>query len=906
MYPVSGDVAALFEAENRQILRITGNTVKILPTDISVYSGDTLVYQSGDAKRLKLYSGNTEIYDSNGTKTVILYSGDTPIYINDEAGMPIHLEITGSSVMLGSFNIDRFSCIGDKLELGTAIAAELTLKLNNSNGIYDGIVFEGVELFVEVGVADWSQANPTVHWIPCGFFTSDEQPRRLTTISLKALDRMARFDAVQPTLLPWTDGNGTPIEDGNGNIIYFNAELPFPMTIAQTVSRMCTICNVPFTQDISSLSNANVVINSMPVTQQETSYRTILQWCAGAMGCCAFIDWNGELRLQWYTPVGYTSTLSKRFDSDLFENDLTITGVTYTNSQNQTFVAGTDAYAVETTGNLFLDTGTVAKLAAINGAIGGYTYRPFSASVLPAPWLFPMDVITFTDKAGVNHNCAITNVNFGLNGTTELAGKGLTAQLNKYSAVGGLTPAQAQALMVTARQAQEALRNLDNSLTQQEIFDRLTDGGLDQGLALEATMPSLGAAGEKKLYLNLDYARFGKMVADFIQGGTLTLGGLDNADGVLQVLDSSGNVIGTWDNAGITLNKGAIAGPSVTLGGTGNADGVLRVLDSSGNVIGTWDNAGITLNKGAIAGLSVTLGGLGNADGVLRVLDSSGNVIGTFDNSGVDITDGSFTSYSHDRLYRALLDSGRLTFQHYGLHPGSGVMRWNDGIEVQLNDSNADLYAPDADNLNIGGCERVKLYTYSASAQRSEITLDSDVLTLMAMDTMQTVIRLDGSTIELFNYGGGTSAILNSVGFIVTGTKSRLVHTDQYGYRLLYCYETPSPMFGDVGEGVIGGDGLCYVALDAVFAQTIGDGAYQVFLQKYGAGDCWVKERRGGCFIVEGTPGMAFGWEIKAKQRDYEQRRLDRNDEQFSVPAQEYGAEAAQYIEELMNGRVLA
>lgn len=864
MYPVSGDVAALFEAENRQILRITGNTVKILPTDISVYSGDTLVYQSGDAKRLKLYSGNTEIYDNNGTKTVILYSGDTPIYINDEAGMPIHLEITGSSVMLGSFNIDRFSCIGDKLELGTAIAAEMTLKLNNSGGIYDGIVFEGVELFVEVGVADWSQANPTVHWIPCGFFTSDEQPRRLTTISLKALDRMARFDAVQPTLLPWTDGNGTPIEDGNGNIIYFNALLPFPMTIAQTVSRICTVCNVPFTQDISGLPNANVVISSMPVTQQETSYRTILQWCAGAMGCCAFIDWNGELRLQWYTPVEYTSTLSKRFESDLFENDLTITGVTYVNSQNQKFVAGTDAYAVEITGNLFLDTGTAAKMAAINGAIGGYTYRPFSASVLPAPWLFPMDVIVFTDKDGNDHNCAVTNVNFGLNGTTELAGKGLTAQLNKYSAVGGLTPAQSQALMVTARQAQEALQNLDNSLTQQEIFDRLTDGGLEQGLALEATMPSLGAAGEKKLYLNLDYARFGKLVADFIQGGTLTLGGLDNADGVLRVLDADGDEIGSWDNAGITLNKGAIAGPSVTLGGAGNADGVLQVLDSSGNVIGT------------------------------------------FDNSGVDITDGSFTSYSQDRLYRAFLDVGKLTFQYYGVDPGHGGMEWIDGVSLEMAD-NSTAYLHARNRMNVSGSSGIDLFTYKASTQRSEITLEDNEITLTAKDTVGlTTITLDGNSIVMDPDGGGVSATLNGAGFFVTGTKSRLVHTDQYGDRLLYCYETPSPMFGDVGEGVIGGDGLCYVALDAVFAQTIGDGAYQVFLQKYGAGDCRVKERRGGCFIVEGTPGMAFGWEIKAKQRDYEQRRLDRNDERFSAPAQQYGAEAAQYIEELMNGRVLA
>lgn len=595
MYPVTGAVAALFEAENRQVLRITGR-------------------------------------DANGTVVAI----------------------TDENVMMNGFGIDRYSCIGDKLEVGTAIAAELILKLNNTTGLYDGIVFEGTELLVEIGVADWSQDNPTVYWVPCGLFTPDEQPRRLTTISLKALDRMARFDAVQPTLLPWTDGNGTPIEDGNGNIIYFNAELSFPMTIAQTVSRICTVCNVPFTQNISSLPNANVVINSMPVTQQEASYRTILQWCAGAMGCCAFIDWNGELRLQWYTPVEYTSTLSKRFESDLFENDLTITGVTYTNTQNQKFVAGTDTYAVETTGNLFLDTATTTKLAAINGgAIGGYTYRPFSASVLPAPWLFPMDVIVFTDKDGVNHNCAVTNVNFGLNGSTELAGKGLTAQLNQYSAVGGLTPAQAQALMVTSKQAQEALQNLDNSLTQQEIFDRLTDGGLEQGLALEATMPSLGAAGEKKLYLNLDYARFGKLVADFIQGGTLTLGGMNNTNGTMLILDAAGNTVGTWDNMGIHIFNGTInipyTGGSVQIGANDASPFYIEYTDEDQTVyrmywfnnelrVATDDNVtgvgpkGITVYQPGRAGTfpSITVYGpsgqmvdLNGEDGTITVTDGS-------------------------------------------------------------------------------------------------------------------------------------------------------------------------------------------------------------------------------------------------------------------------------------------
>ena len=140
----------------------------------------------------------------------------------------------------------------------------------------------------------------------------------------------------------------------------------------------------------------------------------------------------------------------------------------------------------------------------------------------------------------------------------------------------------------------------------------------------------------------------------------------------------------------------------------------------------------------------------------------------------------------------------------------------------------------------------------------------------------------------------------------VTGTKNRVVPTDQYSDRILYCYETPSPMFGDVGEGVIGEDGRCYVWLDPVFAQTIATSQYQVFLQRYGSGECWVSERRGSCFVVEGTPGMAFGWEIKAKQRDYDQRRLERNDAPFTVPTHNYGDDATQHIDEIRKDREAA
>lgn len=111
--------------------------------------------------------------------------------------------------------------------------------------------------------------------------------------------------------------------------------------------------------------------------------------------------------------------------------------------------------------------------------------------------------------------------------------------------------------------------------------------------------------------------------------------------------------------------------------------------------------------------------------------------------------------------------------------------------------------------------------------------------------------------------------------FQVTGTKSRTVKTKDYGTRSLYCYETPTPLFGDIGEGETDDSGKCCVFLDEVFSETIADSRYQVFLQKYGEGDVYVAERGAGWFVVHGTPGLRFGWEVKAAQKGYAEYRLD-------------------------------
>lgn len=108
----------------------------------------------------------------------------------------------------------------------------------------------------------------------------------------------------------------------------------------------------------------------------------------------------------------------------------------------------------------------------------------------------------------------------------------------------------------------------------------------------------------------------------------------------------------------------------------------------------------------------------------------------------------------------------------------------------------------------------------------------------------------------------------------VTGNKARVIDTQHYGKRILSAYETAEPFFGDIGESTIGVDGAVTIHIDDLFGETVQKTDYQVFLQAYGRGECFVSDRGEDSFTVEGTPGLSFGWEIKAHQVDYDGVRL--------------------------------
>lgn len=112
--------------------------------------------------------------------------------------------------------------------------------------------------------------------------------------------------------------------------------------------------------------------------------------------------------------------------------------------------------------------------------------------------------------------------------------------------------------------------------------------------------------------------------------------------------------------------------------------------------------------------------------------------------------------------------------------------------------------------------------------------------------------------------------------FSATGTKNRIVKTENYGNCLLNAVESTTAIFEDNGNGCINAEGYCTIFFNEIFLQTINTKCdYFVQLTKKNQGDLWCSEKTENYFIVEGLPSTKFDWNVKAKQRDYETSNLD-------------------------------
>ena len=373
--------------------------------------------------------------------------------------------ITDADIIQGGLKIDRYCVTNSKIEVGSAVASELSLKLRNYDGKFNDVSFEGAVLNVKIGIKLSSvlegatlgkgilgrmilgsaSSDQDVAYVPCGLFIVDTPPRKLSTISISALDYMVLFDREVNT-----------------------SALSFPIHVDALIQKICSICNVTLATDVSVLPNHYFSIGGLPDTNQKLTYRQLLQWCAQLTGTCAFMDGSGRLVLKWYEQTGVTITASERYSSDMLENDITITGFTCDDGKGNTYLSGTADYTLDLSDCGFLTNAYEGVLKELQAARGGFTYRPYSATIKSAPYLFPLDMIRYKDKDGVVHDTIVTNVTLALNCNTAISGAGETVTSSSYAqSTSGVTSQQATTDRVN-------LEKINQRATKEELYSMIT------------------------------------------------------------------------------------------------------------------------------------------------------------------------------------------------------------------------------------------------------------------------------------------------------------------------------------------------------------------------------------------------------------------------------------------------
>ena len=250
--------------------------------------------------------------------------------------------------------------------------------------------------------------------------------------------------------------------------------------------------------------------------------------------------------------------------------------------------------------------------------------------------------------------------------------------------------------------------------------------------------------------------------------------------------------------------------------------------------VANWIVVG-NLTANIIKGGTLTLGGPGNGNGVCSVLDAAGIEIMRISQSGIrcDSPNGTFQNI---QIYYDYNSPSSLNDKCKSVMNANGYESFYDGVEG--------LISTEITGSGVGSTH------WTGTSADSPGT---------------------GSGTWHINYLG--EATFKSLS--VSGSKNRAVKTEHYGTRLMNAYETADALFGDVGQAEIGEDGKCIVEIDPIFSETVSLDCYIVFLQAEGRGECFVSEKKADCFVVEGTPGLPFAYEIKAKQKGFESVRLE-------------------------------
>ena len=385
-----------------------------------------------------IISGGTDGYQEPYVQIDLTPKSSTKKYLNIEA----------KNIKQGGLVIDKSCLSGDALELGSTVAAEMTLTLLNHDGKYNKVDFNGTwaAAYVIVKVDGLSTSKCTIR---LGSFVIDEVTKSGDEITLKGLDYMMWLDhAVKDTLKLKRGTMATRLRSWTNDGVM--AYLPW----SDKLKSKC-----PKFPNGKSWKLAYDPKNSFQNPDGNT-VRQLLSQFGVMFGVNWYITPYGNLHYKMYPQFDSdtkqtaapktTITPSMRFSSDIEPQEVKVTDMKYTWKDKEYTLIGDSSGTVIDLGEHYLSpkdtkldvikarfenmrTGRKMLMKNKEGKAFPFAYYKTSMSCLPMFWFEPMDWVYYEDNEGNKYPTLITSCTYTINSTMELESGGENEQQSGYS-----------------------------------------------------------------------------------------------------------------------------------------------------------------------------------------------------------------------------------------------------------------------------------------------------------------------------------------------------------------------------------------------------------------------------------------------------------------------------------------
>lgn len=300
---------------------------------------------------------------------------------------------------LYTFKISENTSNEKSFDLGSAIAKQLDLKINNIDGEYSKHKFSGAKITARVGL----EISGKTEWLKKGVFYADPGKTAGDTISVTAVDGMTKFD-----------------------VSYSKSGLSYPATLGNIVRDACSVCGITMSPEIASFEKSDFVVTNRPVDSPLT-FRNILQF-VGEIACLNFkMNADDQLTASWYdtnlleSETAEAAIKVEHYSGTIETDDVVITGVKVTEEsvsdsdteeKNETeYIYGSTGYVLEIKENKLIQEGNGASVAEYAGRkVNGIAFRPVSIHTQGDPSIEAGDIAVITDRKGNKYKTILTGV----------------------------------------------------------------------------------------------------------------------------------------------------------------------------------------------------------------------------------------------------------------------------------------------------------------------------------------------------------------------------------------------------------------------------------------------------------------------------------------------------------------